>query len=107
MVIFTETMAKLISELADKSLKVTVSEDTITFDFTAEAGRMKTSSSVKKAAPRRKGKVYTFNGETHTVREWAEKYSIPYKTMAGRLKNGSPETKFRRGKGPRRVIKKG
>lgn len=103
MVIFTETMAKLVTELADKALKVTVSEDTVVFDFAGD--RKQSSPLVKKPRCSKGSGVYTFNGETHTIKEWAEKYSVPYKTMANRLRNGSPETRYRRGKGPKRVKK--
>ena len=41
MVIFTETIAKLVSELAEKSAKVTVSEDTIIFEFTGGETKQK------------------------------------------------------------------
>ena len=114
MVIFTETMAKLVSELAGKSAKVTVSEDTIIFEFTGD----ETKKSPCKKSPRnvnvnvnvkpyRKNmRLYTFNGETHSIKEWAEKYSVPYPTMTKRLRRlGSPETTYRRGNEPKRVKK--
>lgn len=107
MVIFTETMAKLVSELSDKPLKVTVSEETVVFEFTTSDHKKplrirkdKTSQSYRKNA-----KLFTFNGETLSIREWAEKYSVPYRTMVTRLRRGSPETKYRRGKEPKRVKK--
>lgn len=108
MVIFTETMAKLVSELADKPLKVTVSEETVVFEFTGGKKASPRKTSVNKSAKsyHKNSKLYTFNGETLSIREWAERYSVPYRTMVGRLrKNGSPETKYRRGKEPKRVKK--
>ena len=108
MVIFTETMAKLVSELAGKSAKVTVSEDTIIFEFTGGETKQKPSRKNINIKPYRKTKerFYTFNGETHSIKEWAEIYSIPYPTMVKRLRRyGSPETKYRRGNEPKRVKK--
>ena len=109
MVIFTETMAKLVSELAGKSAKVTVSEDTIIFEFTG--GETKKSPrnvnvNVNTKPHRKNVRLYTFNGETHSIKEWAEKYSVPYPTMTKRLRrSGSPETTYRRGSEPKRVKK--
>ena len=108
MVIFTETMAKLVSELAGKSAKVTVSEDTIIFEFTGGETKQKPSRKNINIKPYRKTKerFYTFNGKTHSIKEWAEIYSIPYPTMVKRLRRyGSPETKYRRGNEPKRVKK--
>lgn len=34
---------------------------------------------------RRSNKNYTFNGETHTIAEWAEKVGLPYKCLHKRL----------------------
>ena len=83
MVIFTETMAKLVSELAGKSAKVTVSEDTIIFEFTGGKKKKKPSCKNINIKPYRKTKERfdTFNAETHSIKEWAEIYSIPYPTM--------------------------
>ena len=108
MVIFTETMAKLVSELAEKSAKVTVSEDTIIFEFTSGETKQKPSRKNINIKPYHKTKerFYTFNGETHSTKEWAEIYSIPYPTMVKRLRRyGSPETKYRRGNEPKRIKK--
>ena len=39
-----------------------------------------------------RAKRHTWNGETHTVKEWAKIYKVPERTMFGRLKaHGSPE----------------
>lgn len=108
MVIFTETMAKLVSELAGKSAKVTVSEDTIIFEFTGGETKQKPPRKNINIKPRHKNttRFYTFNGETHSVKEWAEMYSTSYPTMAKRLRRyGSPETRYRRGNEPKRVKK--
>lgn len=38
-------------------------------------------------------RLYTFNGESLTLREWAERYDVCEKTMASRFRNGgTPET---------------
>ena len=35
-------------------------------------------------------KMYTFNGETHTLRDWAEITGIPKKSLRSRLGKGWP-----------------
>lgn len=40
-------------------------------------------------------KTYTYNGETHTVKEWAELKGIKYSTLSARMRlNLSPEEIF-------------
>lgn len=51
-------------------------------------------------------RLYTFNGETLTLREWAERYGTGEKTMASRFRaSGTPETVRNRSKSDRTSLK--
>lgn len=118
MVIFTETMANLVKELATYpgTVETEVSEETVSIRFYSGSGRLPprpkepTANGKFRGRPKvvrgdngKKLKTYTFNGETHTVSEWAEKYGCTTKAMWLRLNNyGTPETQRRKARGERR-----
>ena len=89
MVIFTETMANLVRELAAcaGAVETEVSEETVSIRFCggpgrlppkpkdpAAGGKLRGGPDAVRGKSGRKLKTYAFDGETHTVREWAEKY---------------------------------
>lgn len=98
MVIFTETLAELVRGLSNFELSITEESITIT-----SGGGKKTAQprSVKaKQIPRNKKSVqpskeekavrvsrgmYKFDGEVHSVKEWAEKYKTTPDVMSHRL----------------------
>ena len=94
MVIFSESMAKLVAELGDKGIpvKTTVTEESIVIELGA-------TSAEKPVEKKGKHKLFTFNRVSKTLPEWAEEYGVPVYTMNQRfVRNGSPETRLRRGK---------
>lgn len=106
-----ETLAKLVRELAEvASVEMTVREDEITIRAARSGFPGKHETSVRNVRKSGKAgkfsvksrngqrlKTWTFEGETKTCAEWAEKYGIPYKVMNSRLhRGGSPETVLRR-----------
>lgn len=51
-------------------------------------------------------RLYTFNGETLTLREWAKKYGTGEKTMASRFRaSGTPETTRNKSKSDKTSLK--
>lgn len=94
MVIFSESMAKLVAELGNKGIpvKTTVTEDTITIELGA-------TSAKKPVEKKCKNKFFTFNGVSKTLPEWAEEYGVSVNAMCQRFsRSGSPETQVRKGK---------
>lgn len=94
MVIFSESMAKLLTELGNKGIpvKTTVTEESIVIEL---GGRCSKEPVEKKG----KYKSFTYNGVSKTLPEWAEEYGVSVHAIRQRfLHNGSPETQVRRGK---------
>ena len=122
MVIFTETMANLVRELAAcaGAVETEVSEETVSIRFCggpgrlppkpkdpAAGGKLRGGPDAVRGKSGRKLKTYAFDGETHTVREWAEKYGCTAKAMRLRLNNyGTPETSSRKARGEKRLTLK-
>lgn len=46
------------------------------------------ASNLEQANNRTSNKMYTFNGETHNIKQWSEIYNIPYKKLWKRLYRG-------------------
>ena len=121
MVIFTETMANLVRELAAcaGTVETEVSEEAISIRFCggpgrlppkpkdpAASGKLRGEPGAVRGKSGRKLKTYTFDGETHTVREWAEKYGCTAKAMWLRLNNyGTPETQSRKARSEKSSLK--
>ena len=110
MIIFTEVMAKLVTELVDHGpTRVSVTEDSVTIECggvsPAKAANPVSTDTDSPSPKGGRGFKYDFNGKSLTVREWAELYGVPYKTMAARLLRGSPETQVKRSKSDHPISK--
>lgn len=108
MIVFTEVMADLVRNL-NNDFELTVTEESVTIRTnqssrrTLAAHKLPPSKMTKiekcpkftEATLRGKSKrvslgIYEFNGEQHSVKEWAEIYHVPPKRMSSRLTKGYP-----------------
>jgi hypothetical protein len=114
MVIFTETLSELVRGLDNFELVVT--EDSITIKSTnkkvVQQAKAKRTPQGKKAVQHPHGEkavrvargVYSFDGETRSVKEWAKKYNTTPDVMAHRLMSArgvpylvKPKTNLKKG----------
>lgn len=116
MVIFTETMANFMRDMAREcagsSIETEVSENSIVFRFNCgnHAGCARRSASSRKIPsgpkPGRKSKTYSYGGRNLSVKDWAREYGVSCHAMYQRLsKTGIPETSARKSRHdkPRRL----
>lgn len=59
--------------------------DRIDFNGNYDPGNCRWVDRVVQANNRRSCRLYTYNGETHNIGEWAKLYNIPYKKLHSRL----------------------
>lgn len=134
MFILTDSMRGLLSELASAG-HMEVEMDGERLHVTVDCGSPKKGPKVRNASasrpapkepskprfgkkPGRKAKaeykvvggyrrrVYSFNGETLTLQEWAKRYNVGEKTMASRFRaSGTPETTRNKSKSDRTSLK--
>ena len=105
MVVFTEVMADLVRNLND--FELTVTEESVTIRTSSQSNRrtlaltpskmtkIKNCPNFTEATLRGKSKrislgIYEYNGEQHSVKEWAEIYHVSPKRMSSRLVKGYP-----------------
>lgn len=121
MTYLTDSAAKLVKELAAfAAVELEISETHILIRATPfkapprEKGKPTLSGNgkivgrpeVRRSENGRRLKLYEFNGERKTMKEWADKYGVSRAAMEFRFRvNGSPETVQRRGKGDKSKIK--
>lgn len=121
MVIFTETMANLVKELATYPgvVETEVSEETVSIRFYGGSGRLPKEAPKPTANGKFRGRprivrsaggrvlqTFAYDGETHTVAEWAKKYGCSEKAMRQRFVNyGRPCTINHKSKSDKSTIK--
>lgn len=135
MFLLTDSVKSLLGELASAGRRMEIEMDGERLHVTVDYGSPKKEAKVRNAsasrpapkepskprfgrkpgrkpAPKyknvngRRRRVFTYNGETLTVREWAERYGTTAKAIDSRFRlRGSPETVRNRSKSDRNLLK--